>query len=153
MSKKRKSRKIIIPKNRDIEELVEKQNGKQVKSMQEIIESMDKKTTTFRDRIKFFEEQKEKEIRKRKEEIEAYKIKLEEFENKNASKLNQYNQRRQAQEDEQKTKDKYIKVINEIQRKKTQEEICEEEGRKEFFESVKKKTEDNLKRQKDEEER
>ena len=59
MGKKRK--KIRIPKNKDIEELIEQEeNGEKIESMEEIIAQIDDKKQEFKDRINAKEEQNKK---------------------------------------------------------------------------------------------
>lgn len=87
----KKSKRIKIPKNRDIEEFVEQEESKtEIKTMEEVITQMEKREKEFRDKIKHDTMLKNK-------------------------KLQNVYARKDAQLAEQKRKEGYLKVINKLQ--------------------------------------
>ena len=86
-----KSKRIKIPKNRDIKELVEQEkNEGEIDSMEKVIGHMDKKEQEFRNRIKFDNSSTNKKLQN------VYK-------------------RKDAQLAEQKRKEKYLKAMNKLE--------------------------------------
>lgn len=83
--------KIKIPKNKDIEEIVEKEEGKtQIETMEGVIVQMDEKEKEFKDRVKC-------------DDISMNK------------KMKNVYARKEAQLAEQKRKEEYLKAINKLQ--------------------------------------
>lgn len=87
----RNSKRIKIPKNKDIEEIVEKaENKTEIKTMKEVIEYKDKKDKEFRNRIKYDNSSTNK-------------------------KLQNVYRRKDAQLADQKRKEEYLKAMNKLE--------------------------------------
>lgn len=133
---KRKSKKIKIPKNRDIKELVEQsESTEKLDTMETVIEMMDKKRQEFKKSL----EVKKEEIEVEKEEIDKEQIE---------KIVKNFSNRKDAQNAEYQRKVAYLKAMNKVEELSNEDETEIQE----FFDDIQRKTDEYLRKQ-DEEER
>lgn len=125
MSKK-KNKKIKIQKNRDIEEMIEQEENKNISSitMEDIIYEIDQK----KKREEFIKQLKER----------AEKAELE-------KKIESHNKRIEAQEHDEIKRIELLKAINKIEKQPSIEEIEQEKEIQEFFKEAQIKADEHIK--------
>lgn len=132
----RKSKKIKIPKNRDIEEFVEQsESAEKIDTMEQIIEMMDKKRQEFKKNL----EVKREEIEVEKEEIDEEQIE---------KRVKNFSNRRDTQNAEYKRKVAYHKAMDKVEELNNEDETEIQE----FFDDIQRRTDEYLRKQ-DEEKR
>lgn len=125
------AKKVVIPKNRDIEEFVEEMERKEKRSTTKIVED---KRTKFKKSIEVLDKtQEDKEVQKQINE-----------------KFEKYLERKEAQNAVENRKQEYLGAMDKVMAKKEKEKN-DDKDREQFLSEIQKKTEECLKRQKEEE--
>lgn len=129
MSKK-KNKKIKIPKNRDIEEMIEQEeNNISYMTMEDIVYEIDQKNLQKQKREEFIKGLKQ----------ESEKVELE-------KKIESHNKRIEAQEHDEKRRIELLKAMNKAEKQPSIEEIAIEKEIQEFYREAQRKTDEYIKK-------